>query len=132
CAATGRRRREPAALLGARRLVGADPLRRAGELHGLGAPAVSIPVPLPELASTMSRFGSVPYLLTVGPDATPHAASVTVEWSPPEAPDDVGNLLVGAGRRTAANIRANEALALLWPPPSPGDYSLIVDGTGSI
>ena len=80
----------------------------------------------------MSRFGSVPYLLTVGPDATPHAASVTVEWSPPEAPDDVGNLLVGAGRRTAANIRANEALALLWPPPSPGDYSLIVDGTGSI
>ena len=57
---------------------------------------------------------------------------MTVEWSPPEAPDDVGNLLVGAGRRTAANIRANEALALLWPPPSPGDYSLIVDGTGSI
>jgi hypothetical protein len=113
---------------------------------------MSIPVPLPELAGTMSRFGSVPYLLTVGPDATPHAASVTVEWAPPEAPDhpeaplkapdhpeaplkgpdQVGNLLVGAGRRTAANIRTNEALALLWPPPSPGDYSLIVDGTGSI
>ena len=117
---------------------------------------MSIPVPLPELAGTMSRFGSVPYLLTVGPDATPHAASVTVEWAPPEAPlkapdhpeaplkapdhpeaplkapDEVGNLLAGAGRRTAANIRPNEALALLWPPPSPGDYSLIVDGTGSI
>src|SRR5436190_15604925 len=107
---------------------------------------MSIPVPLTELAGTMARFGSVPYLLTVGPDATPHAASVTVEWSPPEAPlkapdhpeaplkapDDVGNLLVGAGRRTAANIRANEALALLWPPLSPGDYTLIVDGTGSI
>jgi len=107
---------------------------------------MSIPVPLAELADTVARFGSVPYLLTVGPDATPHAASVTVEWSPPEAPlkapdhpeaplkapDDVGNLLVGAGRRTAANIRANEALALLWPPLSPGDYTLIVDGTGSI
>ena len=96
---------------------------------------MSIPVPLPELAGTMSRFGSVPYLLTVGPDATPHAASVTVEWAPEaplKAPDDVGSLLVGAGRRTAANIRTNEALALLWPPSSPGDYSLIVDGTGSI
>ena len=117
---------------------------------------MSIPVPLAELAGTVARFGSVPYLLTVGPDATPHAASVTVEWSSPEAPlkapdhpeaplkapddpeaplkapDDVGNLLVGAGRRTAANIRANEALALLWPPLSPGDYTLIVDGTGSI
>ena len=47
---------------------------------------MSIPVPLAELADTVARFGSVPYLLTVGPDATPHAASVTVEWSPPEAP----------------------------------------------
>ena len=102
---------------------------------------MSIPVPLTELAGTMARFGSVPYLLTVGPDATPHAASVTVEWAPeaplkapddPEAPDDVGFLLDGAGRRTAANIQANESLALLWPPLSPGDYTLIVDGTGSI
>jgi len=103
---------------------------------------MSIPVPLTELAGTMARFGSVPYLLTVGPDATPHAASVTVEWSTPEAPghpeaplkapDDVGFLIVATGRSTAANIRTNEALALLWPPSSPGDYSLIVDGTGSI
>jgi hypothetical protein len=87
---------------------------------------MSIPVPLSELAGTMARFGSAPYLLTVGPDATPHAASVTVEWSPE------GRLLAGAGRRTAANLRTNDALALLWPPPSPGDYSLIVDGTGVI
>ena len=104
---------------------------------------MSIPVPLSELAGTMARFDSVPYLLTVGPDATPHAASVNVEWDPPGAPDrpepalkapDHGqrSLLVGAGRQTAANIRTNEVLALLWPPSSPGGYSLIVDGTGSI
>jgi hypothetical protein len=86
---------------------------------------MSIPVPMPELPATMARFDSVPYLLTVAPDATPHAASVNVEWSQ-------GNLLVGAGRQTAANVRTNEALALLWPPSSPGGYSLIVDGTGSI
>jgi len=86
---------------------------------------MSIPVPLPELAGTMSRFGSAPYLLTVGPNATPHAASVNVEWSE-------GCLLVGAGRQTAANVRANDALMLLWPPPTPGDYSLIVDGVGTV
>jgi hypothetical protein len=86
---------------------------------------MSIPVPLPELAGTMSRFGSAPYLVTVGPHATPHAASVNVEWSE-------GCLLVGAGRQTAANVRANDALMLLWPPPSPGDYSLIVDGIGAV
>ena len=86
---------------------------------------MSIPVPLPDLAATLSRFGTAPYLLTVGEDATPHAASVTVGWSE-------GRLLAGAGRRTAANVRTNEALALLWPPPTPGDYSLIVDGTGVV
>jgi hypothetical protein len=93
---------------------------------------MSIPVPLPELAGTMARFGSAPYLLTVDPDGAPHAASVTVEWLP-EAPDHGERCLVaGAGRRTAANLRANDALALLWPPPAPGDYSLIVDGTGVV
>jgi hypothetical protein len=86
---------------------------------------VSIPVPLPELAGTMTRFGTAPYLLTVGPDAAPHAASVSVEWSE-------GKILAGAGRRTAQNLKANGAVALLWPPPSPGDYSLIVDGVGDL
>src|SRR4030088_1860535 len=86
---------------------------------------MSTRVPLPELAGTMSRFGSAPYLLTVGPDATPHAASVTVEWSD-------GCLLAGAGGRAGANVWANNALLLLWPPPSPGDYSLIVDGIGAV
>jgi hypothetical protein len=86
---------------------------------------MSIPVPLAELAGTMPRFGTAAYLLTVGTDATPHAASVTVEWRE-------GNWLAGAGRRTTANLRANASVALLWPPPSPGDYSLIVDGIGVV
>lgn len=86
---------------------------------------MSIPVPLPDLAQTMLRFGTAPYLLTVGEDATPHAASVTVEWSDED-------LVAGAGRRTAANLGANPAMALLFPPPAPGDYSLIVDGIGMV
>jgi hypothetical protein len=73
----------------------------------------------------MTRFGTASYLLTVGPDATPHAASVSVEWAD-------GVLLAGAGRRTAANLGANESLALLFPPPAPGDYSLIIDGVGEV
>jgi hypothetical protein len=73
----------------------------------------------------MERFGTASYLLTVEPDATPHAASVSVEWSD-------GTLVAGAGRRTAANLSGNPALALLFPPPAPGDYSLIVDGLGAV
>lgn len=86
---------------------------------------MSIPVPLTELPETMTRFGTAPYLLTVGEDAAPHAASVRVEWTG-------GRLSAGAGRGTAANLRTNAAVALLWPPPSPGDYSLIVDGLGEL
>lgn len=82
-------------------------------------------MPLPELATTLARFGDAPYLLTVGPDATPHAASVSVEWSD-------GVIRAGVGRQTAANLATNPAVALLWPPPSPGDYSLIVDGSATV
>jgi hypothetical protein len=82
---------------------------------------MSVPVSLLELREVAAGFGSTPYLLTVGADATPHATSVAVAWS--------GDLLVaGAGRRTAGNVRSNDQVALLWPAPRPGDFALIVDG----
>lgn len=86
---------------------------------------MSIPVSLLELPEVMVRFGANPYLLTVSREATPRATSVTVQWE--------GNLLMaGAGRATAANLEANDAVALLWPAPTPGDYTLIVDGWGEL
>lgn len=86
---------------------------------------MSIPVALADLAASMVRFGTAPYLISVGPDGAPHAASVTVEWSD-------GKLVAGAGRHTVANVRENSSVALLWPPPEPGDYTLIVDGPGEV
>lgn len=86
---------------------------------------MSIPVSLLELPEVMARYGPNPYLLSVSSEATPRATSVTVHWE--------GSVIVaGAGRRTAANLRTNEAVALLWPPPTPGDYTLIVDGWGEV
>jgi hypothetical protein len=82
---------------------------------------MSIPVSLTELRAVSDGFGSTPYLLSVGPDATPQATSIVVDWA--------GDLLVaGAGRRTASNVGSNDQVALLWPAPRPGDYALIVDG----
>lgn len=86
---------------------------------------MSIPVSIEELPEAIARFGPSPYLLTVGRDARPYATSVSVEWS-----GDM--LLAGAGRRTAFNVQGNEAVALLWPAAEPGDYSLIVDGSGEV
>lgn len=86
---------------------------------------MSIPVKLEELPQVMERYGANPYLLSVSADATPRATSVSVQW-------DGTDILAGVGRRTVANVHINEDVALLWPPPAPGDYTLIVDGRGTV
>jgi hypothetical protein len=86
---------------------------------------VSIPVSLLELPEVMARFGPNPDLLSVSEEATPRATSVSVHWSGDQ-------IVAGAGRRTAANLRANDQVALLWAPPTPDDYTLIVDGWGTV
>jgi hypothetical protein len=86
---------------------------------------VSIPVPLGDLPAQLERFGSTPYLVTVAPDSTPHAASVSVVWQ-----DKL--LMAGAGRQTASNVQANDAVALLWPAKQPGQHALIVDGWADV
>ena len=86
---------------------------------------MSIPVSLLELPQQVARFGAHPYLVTVAADATPHAASVAVVWQ--------DNLLkAGCGRQTAANIRQNDNVALLWPAPASGKHALIVDGWADV
>lgn len=86
---------------------------------------MSVPVALEDLPQFVARYGPNAYLLSVGADLTPRATSATVQWS--------GELLMaGAGRRTATNLRGNDAVTLLWPPIVPGDYTLIVDGFGEV
>ncbi|MEA2156861.1 MAG: hypothetical protein QOE11_3001 [Solirubrobacteraceae bacterium] len=86
---------------------------------------MSVPVPLDELPDAITRFGTTPYLVTVGEDGRPRTTSVSVKWH--------RNLLqVGAGRRTSDNVQANEAVALLWPAPVAGEHALIVDGWAAV
>ena len=86
---------------------------------------MSVPVTLAELPAAIERFGSNPYLLTVSPEAAPRVTSVRVAWQ--------GRVLsTGAGQRTAANIRENDPIVLLWPAPAPGEHALIVDGRAEV
>ena len=79
---------------------------------------MSVPVTLAELPEQIERFGNTPYLVTVGADASPRATSVRVEWQ--------GRVLMtGAGTRTAANVRENDVIVLLW-------HALIVDGWAEV
>jgi hypothetical protein len=81
---------------------------------------MSIPVGLDELRATIEGFATEPYLLTVGDDNRAHSVAVAVRW-------DGDELVVPVGRTSLANAQARPLVALLWPSPAPGEFSLIVD-----
>lgn len=83
---------------------------------------MSVPVELAELAKRVEEFGSVAYLFSVNPDGLPHVVAVRASW-------DGDALIVGAGKRTSANVVTRPAVTLLWPARPGEGYSLIVDGT---
>jgi hypothetical protein len=86
---------------------------------------VSVPVALDDLPEQVRRFGHGPYLVTVAADQTPRVTSIAVGWD--------GDALVGnLGRRTAANVRGNGAVTLLWPAPAPGGHALLVDASADV
>jgi hypothetical protein len=83
---------------------------------------MSIGVELDELRQRITEFPGAAFLVTVSDDGRPHTVALRPRW-------DGDELVVDAGRSTASNAQARPLVALLWPPPNEGDYSLIVDGT---
>ena len=82
---------------------------------------MSIPVDLSRLAEVLERYRFA-YLLTASERGAPHAVAVTAVLQG-------GELVIGeAGRRTRDNTVQRPEVALVWPPQSESDYSLIVDG----
>ncbi len=83
---------------------------------------MSIAVELDELRAKIDEFHTDPFLLTVTDDGRAHSVAVSVRW-------DGDELVVPGGRTSRSNARARTLVALLWPPPARGEFSLIVDGT---
>lgn len=81
---------------------------------------MSIGVGLEELRSKIDEFTTDAYLLTVSDDGRAHSVSVSVRW-------DDATLVVPGGGTTRRNATARPLVALLWPPPEHGGFSLIVD-----
>lgn len=82
---------------------------------------MSIPVSVDQLAEALGEFGAG-YLLTVSP-----AGRVKVLTVEPSVTD--GALLVaGPSGGSAANLAANPQVTLVFPPPQPRGFTLIVDG----
>lgn len=85
---------------------------------------MSIKVDLADLADRVRERGAG-FLVTTGPDGRPHTTQVvfTIDGQTLRAP---------AGRKTCRNVAAQPLVALLWPPSTPGDYNLIIDGDASV
>jgi hypothetical protein len=82
-------------------------------------------VDLGRLAAALDDYPFA-YLITVDEDY--HAHTVTVEPVLRGAIIDVGLI----GGRTRTNLAHHGDVTLLWPPPEPGGYSLIVDGSAEV
>lgn len=85
---------------------------------------MSIPVDLADLPTVLEGF-DIGYLLTIA------GGQVKVVAVDPDVTD--GLLLVaGPGRGSTANIAANPAVTLLFPPTEPPGFTLLVDGTAEV
>ena len=75
------------------------------------------------------------YLITVDDGYRVHTVTVEPRLRDlPAGPDGPGAILdVGLiGGRTRENLAHRRDVTLLWPPPAPGGYSLIVDGSAAV
>jgi hypothetical protein len=86
---------------------------------------MSIPVDVADLARALEEFGAG-YLLTVSADAT--VKVVTVE---PAVTDGV-LVVTSPGKGTLANLAGHTAVTLVFPPPAPRGFTLLVDGTAEV
>ena len=77
---------------------------------------------LEALHDRIAEYGRRAFLVTTDGEH-PHVVSVVVD-------EDGDRLVVEAGRRSSANVRAHPTVTLLWPAAPDGDYGLIVDGAG--
>lgn len=85
---------------------------------------MSIPVDLDDLAQALA--GQAPGYLLTSLDGAVRAVSAEPEVA------DGALRITDAGRRTCANIAANPAVTLLFPPREEHGYALLVDGTATL
>jgi Pyridoxamine 5'-phosphate oxidase len=86
---------------------------------------MSIPVDVADLEQALADFGAG-YLMTVSGQGS--VKVVTVE---PTVQDGV-LVVTDASKGTVANLAGNPQVTLVFPPPLPKGFSLLVDGTAEV
>ncbi len=85
---------------------------------------MSIPVSLADLAAAVAAY-PWGYLVTVSDDLRAHSLAVPTDLR-------AGVLYSDGGRSTRANIAARPEVTMVFPHPTPGEYTLIVDGSARV
>lgn len=67
------------------------------------------------------------YLITVDGENRPHPVPVM-----PVLRGDTVQIGALGGRRSRANLARTGDVTVMWPPPAPGGYTVIVDGTAQV
>lgn len=67
------------------------------------------------------------YLITVDTENRPHPVPVM-----PTLHGDTVHIGALGGRRSRANLARSADVTVMWPPPAPGGYTVIVDGTAEV
>jgi len=67
------------------------------------------------------------YLITVDAENRPHPVPVM-----PALQGDTVHIGALGGRRSRANLARSTDVTVMWPPPVPGGYTVIVDGTAEV
>ncbi|HTM85712.1 MAG TPA: pyridoxamine 5'-phosphate oxidase family protein [Mycobacterium sp.] len=67
------------------------------------------------------------YLITVDAENRPHPVPVM-----PVLKGDTVHIGALGGRRSRGNLARSSDVTVMWPPPAPGGYTVIVDGTAEV
>ena len=86
---------------------------------------MSIQVDLSEVAAVAAQQAPFAYLLTVSDDDTAHVIATQIGFG-------AEGLTCDVGKTSCRNATTRPNVSLLWPPATPTDYSLIVDGVASV
>ena len=82
---------------------------------------MSVRVPIKDLAGRLEEYGAAAFVVTVGADEFPKVVHVPVTL-------DGEIVRCEPGEGTTVNISEGTAVTLVFPSPTAGGYSMIVDG----
>ena len=86
---------------------------------------MSIKVEVDDIRAVADGQAPFAYFISVSDDASAHMIAIR----PAIGATDI---VCEVGKTSRANAVARPTVSLLWPPATPDDYSLIVDGTATV